>query len=535
MRWRRLIGLAGWLAGSPPVVTAQSLGLNRDHDLPIWMRSWSALGSRADLPRRLPGAGTATSAFLFGAPRLGSFWTAGNPAGLADGASDARSDFQGTMSRQSGDYRRPLDPGAARLLQVAAQSWKGFSPNFSLLGRVIFDQERLDPGTRSDFTEAFPSSPFVSTDTSGGPLRRTRTVLEGAAGWRWGRWNAGITSGYEARDQLSTLSTIVRRVRSVTPGLGLGVSRQLGGAQLGAFARLRYTAETALLYPRTGNGRVYELTGYREAALIAVSSYYYRRRRQVVSSFGGTLDGHAGIARWTLYAAAERQAERLTRQEQDDPALDRWDQSGWSAGGAFQRSFGPRWLLTLHARGVSLSGKGDLALDSAAVIFQAEESALETELEIRMLSPDQGWTGTLTLGLGRESRSRRDSTTGLATKITSGTPSIGLELGRHLSPHLFAALGGAVAWYGPTSIMPTPDKRGPIYRYYFAPEYALYSSRSSPTAVSFLIRYAVSPGASLWTSGRLEQVSSPKVGSIFMPEGSRRAFAITAGVSVLSP
>lgn len=534
--WRLLLPLLS-VFGMPRLGAAQSLGLNQDHDLPVWMRSWSALGSRAELPRRLPSAGTATSAFHFGAPRVGAFWTAGNPAGLVQGTRDARTDFAAAWSRQTGDYRRPLDPGAARLLQGAVQGWKGFSPSFSLLGRVVFDQERLDPGTRSDFTEAFPSSPFVSTDTSGSGVRRTRARLEGAAGWKLGRWNAGVTTGYEARDQLSIISTVVRRVRSVTPGLVLGFSRTLGGIELGGFARVRRTAETVLLYTRTGSGRVYELTGYREVPLIDLSNSYYRRREQNSSSLGGTLGGGSGRTRWALYAEADRQTERLTRQQQNDPAVDRWDESGWSAGGALQRSLGACWLFTLHARTVRLAGDADLALDSTGSIFHASESALDTELELRKLSPGGGWSGALTVGIARESRSRRDSTIALATTVTSTTSSVALELGRSLGSRGFAAAGAALAYYGPTSSTPNVASRGPIYRYYFAPEYALYSSRARPSAVSFLFRYRVSKNANLWSSGRLERLSSAESPpfSPFVPGGSRTAGSFSAGITVLAP
>lgn len=534
MRGSRLVALGVFCLAKPPLSVAQSLGLNPQHDLPIWMRSWSPLGSRAELPRRLPSAGTATSAFLFGPPRIGTFWTTGNPAGLVEEVGEVRTDFSGTFSRQTGDYRRPLDPGSARLLQGAAQGWKPFSPRFALLGRVSFDQERLDPGTRADFTEAFPSSPFVTTDTSGSGVRRTRARLEGAAGWKLGRWGVGVTAGYEARDHLSLESTIVRRVRSAMPGLVLGVSRNIGGLRLGGFARGRHTAETVLLYTRTGSGRVYELTGYRESPLIDLRNLYYKRREQNTWSFGGTLGGEFGRVRWVLYGEADRLAERLTRQEQNEPAQDRWNESGWSGGAALQRGFGSRWLFTLHGRAVSLSGDGDLALDSAASIFHAKESALDSELELRMLSPGAGWTGALTLGLGHEARTRDDSTAGVTTKVTSTTSSVGFELGWSWGSRAFAAASVAAALYGPTSTLPNPVGRGAIYRYYFAPEYALYSARARPVAVSILLRYRLSSGTALWGSARVERLSPSQElpPATSLPAGRRTAVSIAAGVTV---
>ncbi|MEO8451305.1 MAG: DUF6850 family outer membrane beta-barrel protein, partial [Gemmatimonadota bacterium] len=343
---------------APSAARSQSLGLDPDRDLPVWMRSWSALGARADLPRRLPGAGTAVSSLFYGAPRVGTFWTAGNPAGLVDGVRDARTDFAGAWSRQQGDYRRPLDPGAAKLLQASAQSWKGFSPNFAMLGRVSFDQQRLDPGTRDDFVEAYPSSPFVSTDTSGTSARRTRAVVEGAVGWRLGRWSIGVTTGYEAQDHISILSTVTRRDRSVTPAAVLGVARKVGGIEVGGFGRIRRTAETARIFENGGNGRAYELTGYRDVPFIDLVNEYYKRREENTSSVGATLTGHSGRVTWTLYAERDRLGEQLTGQEVNNPAEDHWDESGWSAGGALQHPFGARGLVTLHARAVHLSGTG---------------------------------------------------------------------------------------------------------------------------------------------------------------------------------
>jgi len=69
-----------------------------------------------------------------------------------------------------------------------------------MLGSVVLDQERLDLGSQSDETEPYPTSPFVTTDTSTSPVRRTRARLEGVAGWTLGNWGLGIAVGYDTRD-----------------------------------------------------------------------------------------------------------------------------------------------------------------------------------------------------------------------------------------------------------------------------------------------------------------------------------------------
>ena len=528
--------LALVLACTPVPIAAQSLGLDPDHDLPSWMQNWSSLNSEG-LSRRLPSAGRATSAQLYGAPRIGTFWTAGNPAGLVEGIRDARSDFSAAWSRQSGSYRRPLDPGAARLLQGSAQAWRGFSPNFSLLGRVSFDQERLDPGSRSDFAEAYQSSPFVTTDTSGSSTRRTRAVLEGALGWQRGLWSLGITAGYAASDHVSLVSALVRRDRSAMPGIVAGIAKRLGKVRLGGYGRVRHRAETVSLYERLGDTRVYELTGYREAPAIDLSSSnsYYRRMEETVSSLGVSLSGVTADMRWVGFIETEDQSQELTRQARNDPAEDRWKESGWKAGGALQRPLSSKLLLTLQVHALSLSGHGDVALDSMGVIFGADESEFGAEGELRLLG-NGIWTGVLSLGFVHQSRVRNDSTARLGTSVSSATPSVGVELGHRLGARLFAALDGEVAFYGPTSTLSNPANRGPVYQYYVAPEYALYSNRANPVALALLLRFRISAGTKLWTSARVERLSSAEHTPIaFSPGGNRSATSMGIGVTVQRP
>lgn len=511
---------------------AQSFGLDGEHDFPVWMRGWSGLRLAADLPRRLPGAGVAISSLVFGAPRVGTFWTAGNPAGLVDGIRDTRSDFTAGWSRQRGDYRRPLDPGAARLMQGGAQAWKGFSPTFSMLGRVELDQERLDPGTRANATTPYGSSPFVTVDTAGTGVRRTRAVLEGVAGWKLGRWGLGVTVGFEARDHSTILSGVVRRVTGSTPGLVLGATRRLGGVEFGVQGRYRHRAEEIRVFERTQNARVLQLTAYSEAIPVDLIEPYFRRTEEDASAFGANLSGKFDRVTWAAVAEVTKLQTRLSRQRINDPATDRWNASGWEARGEVQRPLGSRGLLTLHARIVSVSGDGDLVTDSSGVIFTADESAFETEAELRLLPAERGWAGTLTVGWARESRQRQDLGAQLGSNISATTPSVALELGRTVGSSLFVSVGGAMAAYGPTSVIANPASRGPVYRYYIAPELDLYASRATPTALSFLLQYRTGKAATLWLSGRAERLSSSESAplSAFTPSGSRTASSFAGGI-----
>lgn len=518
----------------PIFAAAQSAGLDPNRDLPVWMRAWSPLSVGADLPRRLPGAGMATSALFFGAPRVGAFWTAGNPAGLVADVRDSRSDFGAAYRRQSGGYRRPLDPGAVKLMQVSGQSWRGFSNSVSLLGRVSFDQERYDPGTRADMTEPFSSGPLVTTDTSGAPVRRTRAVLEGVAGWRSGRWSIGVSAGYEARENSSILATVSRRDLLNTPAAVLGIARGIGGTvTLGAYGRFRHRSETIRLIPGSGATNVYDLQGYSEVTPIGVLiNPYYRRREENARSFGLSLDG-GSKHRWALYAQANSLHDRQWRRQSDQPPKDAWDVTGWTAGGAVQRPLATRWLATLHARAMSLSGKADLAQDTLGVFFIADESLLEVEAELRRIPEVGGWLGALTVGFDRQSRNRRDLAATLETRISSASPWVGLELGKTVSGRLSLAVGGAISAYTPTSALPDPSQRGSVYQAYVAPELDLYGRAAHPTAFSLLVQYRTTGAGFIWLSARTERLSpSGAALSTVSPSGSRSSIFVSLGVSV---
>ncbi len=499
------------------------------------MRSWSPLESRADLPRRLSGAGAATSSLLFGPPRIGAFWTAGNPAGIADEIRDERADFSASWGSQRGDYRRPLDPERSRRIQIAAQSWRAFSAGTAALGRIVLDQERLDPGTRAAGTDPFASDPLFSVDTARTGMRRTRAALEGSIGWRLGSWSVGVSPGYEAREGTSTLAAVGRRVTTHTPGLILGASRRLGGIEAGSFVRMRRRAETIRLIPRAGITEAYQLSGYAEPAAIPVSIQpYYRRHTESIRSVGGTLAGTLGRGRWIVYGALDRLRGRWWRQQNDDPPKDSWDADGWSAGGALGTPIGARWLLTVHARLTSLAGVADLALDTLGAVLTADESAWDGEAELRLLPAPGTWTGTVTVGIARESRRRRDVTLQLGTDVKAITPWIGAEIGKDLGERLFGSVAGAVAAYGPTSALPDPALRGPVYRDFIAPDLDLQALSARPWALSLFLRYRVSGTVSLWTFARSERTSptDPAI-SVHSPGGSRTALAMRGGVTVL--
>lgn len=524
-----LLSLAG-----PTGLASQSSGLPAETARPQWFERWSALSPRADLPRLLPHTGAAAASLLWPAPRIGSFWTAGNPAGLRAEVRDTLTDFSIGYTDQGGTYRRPLDPGVSRVFGASAIGWRPMDPRFALLGRVVLDQDRFDPGTRSDVVEAYPTSPFVTIDTSSSATRRTRARLEGVGSWQFGRTAVGLTLGYETRAHETIASGLVRRTRQVVPGVVLGVSRWIGEVQIGGYGRYRLRAETIRLLERAANGQVIELRGLKEAPILDILNAYYRRIEEKAPSAGVTASGGLGRARWTLFGERARLGERLTRQESNDPASDRWDADGWILGGAFQRPLGGRRLLTVDGRYTSLSGSGDLVFDSAAVIFRATERALGGSAEVRWAPDSTHWGLVLGVEVRSERRLRNDLAVSLGSRVNGLTIGASVEVGRALSPGVYLSGTVAAANYSATSAFPAPAVLGVVYRTYTLPELDIAARQARPLLGALGLRWRAGPHASVWVVARGERLVpvDARGPSGFGPVGTRTTGTVEAGVTL---
>lgn len=474
---------------------------------------------------------------LFGAPRIGTFWTAGNPGALAQQIRDSRADYLALLGGERGGYRRPLDPESARLLRGQAQGWRAITPRFSLIGAVRLDQTRTD-SSRADFAEPYGSSPFTLTDTLGTPMRRIGAVLEGGAGWQLGAWGLGLALGYAQDENLSTLSPVVRRIRAVTPAATAGITRRAGSLVFGLSATGRYTSESALLVGRFGSTLAQDLAGYRSVPGIPVNPTGGDARRRVADVLGVGVSVEGGSpsgSHWIVAAGRHQSRERLTRQETNDPAWDRWNQSNWDFQVALQSPLGSRRLLTIQAGYVTRRGEGALAADTTGFVFTARESEFKVEAELRLLPAVGAWEGRVGVGLVREAMTRSDSIARVGTIVTSFTPSIAMELGHPLGERAAVALGAGYAHYGPTSTLPRPGSLNAVFRTYVVPEYAVYSSRANVLTFSTLGRYRVSGSTAVWVSARMERVSpTDRPASPYTrPDGSRSTVNLVAGVTVV--
>lgn len=496
-------------------------------------QTWSPLEPRADLPRRLPRVGAVPASLLLPPPRVGLFWTAGNPAGLRAELTDTRTDFALASGHESGTLRRPLDPGASTMRQASGMGWTPVDSRLALIGRVVLDQERFDPGAHADVVEVYPTSPFVTLDTSTTATRRTRVRLEGAAGLQLGAWGLGLALGYEAREHQTIEAGLVRRTRQTLPGATIGLTRTVGSMRLGPYARWRNRAETIFLIERAAQGQAVQLEGLREVRPLEIVALFYRRIEEDIPSVGWSVSGPLLGGDWTLYLERSWLRERLTRQEANDPAEDTWNVNAWGAGGAYQRRVGRRALLTLDARYTRLRGDGDLALDSTGVMFQAAERAASALAELRVLPDTVGWSVVVGVQVRWEYRLRDALTVPIAAHVTGLTEGVSVEVGRAVSPRVFATATLGFASYSANSSFPAPTALGTVYRTYILPEYDLASRAAQPWLGGVAVQWKVGPRTSLWVSATGERVSPTKEGpTSFGPRGSRSVVGVTVGVTL---
>ena len=516
------------------IAAAQSLGLVPGRDVPEWLESWSPLAQQGDLPRRLPSASTATPLLLLPLPRIGLFWSGGNPAALAWDVTDSRADISAVRALQDGELRRPLDPASSALTQLTGMGWQPLPKLGAGIGRVTFGRDVRDPSSVSDLNEPYPSSPFVITDTTVTALRRTRARLEAAGGWRVGGWGLGVALGHDARNTATVAAPFARRNRAVFSAATVGLSRASadGRYQVGARAQLKGGEETVGLSEIAEQGIVFELVGYREVPVRDIQGFYTRRVTREVRSGGIGAAARVGRGQVVVFADATRSRERPTSQQRDNPASDLWATSGGMGGISAQFPlFADRVLFAANGRFTKLSGRAKQVLLSPTG-FDADERALEGSVEARYSPATAPWMGVAKLSLLSDRRERNDSVAQANTVIQGTTPGAAVELGRRLGVRLLIVGGYAISAYSGSGTIPSAASRGPVYRRLIAPELAIATTGTRAQAFSFAARYAPRESAAVWVAGRSEIFSSDNASGSLVPLGNRTANTIWVGVTL---
>jgi hypothetical protein len=510
-----------------------------DVGLAGWMTAWSPLAPLADLPRIIPRA--ASLADLLGAPppAVGLFWVAGTPAALGFEVTSRRGQMSAGLAGDDGSYRRALDPTGVAASQLSGIGWQPVGAHAAAAGRVVLAQQAIRSAAESDVLQPSASDPFVITDTTRPRMRRLGTQLEGALGWRFGSWGAGIGGALLIEDFRTRLTRFPRLGKATTPAAALGISRALPWAEvrLAVFGRWMGGNETVLLPATAAPGRLYILDGYSDPDPLDIqpSTPFFRRTERDAFAWGLGASGSLAGASWVAFAERTRRTDDHFSARIENPPTDRWHATGSAYGLAAQWAV-PRYdlLVTAGWRYERLHGDATRA-DLTGIIFRASERVWHATAEVRYTPAASPWLAAATVALNRESRRREDFIAETRSDLKTWTPGVGLEVARVFGATAISA-GYAIAFYEPFGGIPDPSSLGPIYQRLIAPELALYGTGARPTRATLTLRHTFPSGTALLLTARRESVGAS--GDVltttlpYTPKGSRTLWNVSLGVVI---
>ncbi len=500
-----------------------------------WMTAWSHFALTANLPRA-PARGVSPPNLFEPAPRIGLFWTRGNPGALPFEMEDGWSEFRATNVSLDGDYRTPTDARSAEVFGLSGLGWKTVGERGAVIGHAISEQRTLS-GSPAPSVRPYGSSPFTAADTSMADVRHARTRLEGAGGWRLGPVGLGIGAGYEAHDHRTRDTGVPRFGRAAVPAVSVGLAAPLGPRSLlGAYARWSGFAETANAAAVGGESLIYGTRGYREpiSHFVLPGSFFFLRAEHDSRTGGLQAAGVWNALAWTAFVeAGGLRQTRWNDRSEDSPPKDRWSADAVAVGAAAQRSVaGVLW--TLNLRWTTLSGEGSLAAGDGPE-FTAEEGSVAGSLGARLRPEGPAWSAAARAGLAYETRTRTDDAAEISTDIETLTPSVAATVG--WAPAEAALVSAGIGWtsYRTRGSIPLASGEGPGYQRVLAPEIALRASPASAWTMALGVRYAVREDLLLWLRGQRESLS-PASGAQappLRPSGNRTSTRLDLGVTLL--
>lgn len=527
--WLLLLCACGLLAARPALAQTGDASPFAD-----WARSWRPLAPLAELPRLPLRAPAPPDVLLAPPPRIGSFWTAGNPAALPDEVEDAWTGFAATHDVADGSYRRPLDPVRREADRAHILSWKPVGGWGAAAGEVEAGAVRMEPSGLARWMEPYQGTPFVLTDTGRVDMDRFAVRAEGAVGVELGSWRVGTAASYRAADTRTEAAPFPRDQETVGWGLTVGASRVLAGGalRLGVYGRGQGVTDETFLIPAETSGLARILQGLAEPREIAViRSPLFRRLERQGEGLGVTAGGRAGEYRWLLYGERGWKEETQAREPRAPPGsgFDRWETEGTRLGAALQRRYG-RFLLTGRAEGATLTGNARTP-DLEQVVYSEDSWRLEGRLGVHLLPREAGWRGALRLGYWRTERERVDRLAGLRENLTTVRSSLALTVGKAVTERVLLSGGLGVRMHNAEGLIPDAGEQGERYRELVAPAIAYHATPADGLSLRGTVLWRAGPRTALWLRGTNSDVSGDtRQATPVQPTGSRDRWQVSLGV-----
>lgn len=543
-----IVGLAtgaALAAGAVPVDAQSSRELTTPRPVgePAWLSAWSPLRPMAELVLRRPGADPVLTGLLVEpAPRLGAFWTAGNPGALAREVESRHTGFRSGYDAFSGGYRRPLDPGTQIHRRLEGRAWGSLGGSGAGIGHVSVLRSRFAGGTAGFVPVPYATSPLAVGDSLGHSMSRTSVRVEGAGGWRVGPVSFGLALGFEGQEARSVASPVPRSVRVADPGVSAGITWQPveGAPRVGAYGRWRKTVRSLQAFAQTAPDRVFEFVGFDEPLEVGLSpgggGLYSRRLERDARAVGGSVSGRELGLRWVVYGQRETLRNGHLASFAGQPNREIWEADGWSGGLGAETSLLGHLRARVVGRYRTLSG--DLRRpEFDEPTYRAEMSRWRWVGDLRLME-EGPWEGALRLQVRRDARSREDRPARVASQITAWESGLGVEAGRRLTGGLRMAVGAGLVRYVPTTArIPLPSAMGELYERWIAPEMALYATGAWVRSGSVTLSLDVRPGTRLWLRAADAAASpdDPRFGLEHRPREGRGGLRLEFGVRTGEP
>ena len=494
------------------------------------LRRWSPLRPIGDLGLLAPQLPELPRLLLFPIAKRGVSGISSNPAQLPDEIDSAWTQLVVNTNGVSGSYRRPLDAGSVSSTGTSLAGWRRIGTRIAALGRVAAERSSLRDGSASAFLTPYGSSPFVSTDTNRPSLTQTVVTLEGAEGIALGAWRLGIAAGYRAHENSSTHSSASQIGRASTSGLSVGAAHEIGSnVRLGFYARGLQNSETVILQANPQTVRVYNLDGYVNvdpSNVVAALPPFLRRADRSATVWGTDAAGSSFGTAWTVYVEHQSSQERqIFSVLALNPPTDRWQTSGYAAGGVAQRTI-RGVLATIRADWTMQRGDADRA-ETTTGAYRADASRLTMEAEVRYAPTESGWAFASILSLRRDQQTATDDAARLTTNLAAWMPAASAEVARRVSERLTFSLAYGRLQFTPNASVPSPANHGTSYSLFVAPAIEVAAASAHADQGSVTARWRTSVGAisvRLWASAT--NATTPPMALVPLPTGSRSTWGL---------
>ena len=465
------------------------------------------------------------------APRVGQFWSAGNPAALAHEVDDTRGEIRLRAGGEHGPYRHPLDAADYGIVQFSGLHWQPLGERSAVAGRVVADETTSSAGSFSSFLVRHSPDPFVVTDATSPSMRHMRVRVEGAYGWRTGPWGIGVGLGLEVSDDRTREARTPRLGRTSAPALSFGLLRALAGGDssasvYGSWIGAHENSRVAL--PPGTMVVVRELDGFGEPQPLRVTGprVFARDVGRARHLFGVAVSGRSGNWQWVARGEHEEIGhEHASSRLSGDPP-NRWKAGTWRAGLDLLGRLGP---LRARASALYATVDGDAFrrdLMGQGAIFRVRDRSFRALVDLRMPLAGSAWTAAVRVAARRQSRLRQDFLISATSDLRFWQPDASFEVARILTKRTAISVGGSVSAYRPSAYVPETGVFGAVDPLFAAPEMAFHSIRARAHAATAAVRVRLGDGPALVGRGRFERAAP--FARQKEPRGHRSVWSVSA-------